>query len=78
MAQGGISASEKATSVSSGGGGWGGVSFQQPTVARPNDYKYKSLHVANKHRDGERFGRGRGDSVPHSVFGVKQSITGWF
>lgn len=58
--------------------GGGAVSFQELAAVRPNDYKYKSLDVANKHRDGERFGRGRGDSVPHSVFGVKQSITGWF
>lgn len=55
MAQGGISASEKATSVS---GGSELVSFQEPTAARPNDYKYKSLTVANKHRDGEPFGEG--------------------
>lgn len=58
MAQGGISASEKAISVSGVGGEL--VSFQEPTAARPKDYKYKSLTVANKHKDGEPFGKGGG------------------
>lgn len=46
--------------LSAAGGGGGGVpvSFQEPTTARLNDYKYKSLHAASKHRDGERFGMG--------------------